>query len=73
MKDISKHLRGQKVEKNSGLLREKLLNYICKHTTKDGLEKMIMWAKNVGPKETEYTLPLEITKYAPRVWVDKII
>jgi UDP-glucose 4-epimerase len=49
----------------------KLLGYKTQHSLKDGLEKMVEWARSVGPQEPTYTLPLEITKGAPRVWVDR--
>src|SRR5713101_1145671 len=50
-----------------------LLEYETKHSLKDGLEKMVEWAKNVGPQQPTYTLPLEIEKGAPRVWVDRVM
>jgi len=48
-----------------------LLGYKTRHSLKDGLAKMVEWARNVGPQEPTYTLPLEITKGAPRVWVER--
>ena len=48
-----------------------LLDYNTKHTLKEGLPKMVGWAKSYGPQEPTYKLPLEITKKAPRVWVEK--
>jgi len=48
-----------------------LLDYNTKHTLKEGLPKMVDWAKSYGPQEPTYKLPLEITKKAPRVWVEK--
>lgn len=50
-----------------------LLNYKTHHTLKQGLSKMVEWAKEVGPQEPTYKLPLEITKKAPRVWVNKLM
>ena len=48
-----------------------LLGYKTRHNLKDGLTKMVEWARKVGPQEPTYTLPLEITKGAPRVWIEK--
>ena len=48
-----------------------LLGYRTKHSLKDGLAKMVDWARKLGPQEPTYTLPLEITKKAPRVWLEK--
>jgi UDP-glucose 4-epimerase len=50
-----------------------LLNYRTHHTLTQGLSKMIDWARKLGPQEPTYTLPLEITRKAPRVWVNKIM
>jgi UDP-glucose 4-epimerase len=50
-----------------------LLGYRTLHPLKEGLRKMFLWAKEVGPQEPTYTLPLEITKGAPRVWVEKLM
>ena len=52
---------------------KKLLDYKTRHTLRDGLQKMIAWGHNVGKQEPTYTLPLEITKNAPKVWVDRSI
>jgi UDP-glucose 4-epimerase len=49
----------------------RLLDYRTRHTMREGVEKMVKWAKAVGPQEPSYTLPLEITKKAPQIWVDK--
>jgi hypothetical protein len=35
------------------------------------LTKMVAWARQVGPQSPTYTLPLEITKGAPKVWVER--
>ena len=48
-----------------------LLDYNTKHSLREGLPKMVDWAKSYGPQEPSYTLPLEITKRAPRIWVEK--
>jgi UDP-glucose 4-epimerase len=50
-----------------------LLNYETKHSLKDGVKKMVEWAKQIGPQEPTYRLPLEITKKAPRVWVERLM
>jgi UDP-glucose 4-epimerase len=50
-----------------------LLDYRTSHTLKQGLSKMVEWARGLGPQDPTYTLPLEITKKAPRVWVDKLM
>jgi len=49
----------------------KLLDYKTRHGLKEGVAKMVEWAKQVGPQEPSYRLPLEITKKAPKVWVEK--
>jgi len=50
-----------------------VLDYKTTHTLKQGLSKMVKWARDLGPQEPTYTLPLEITRKAPRVWVDKLM
>ncbi|OLD34675.1 MAG: hypothetical protein AUI50_05525 [Crenarchaeota archaeon 13_1_40CM_2_52_14] len=50
-----------------------VLDYKTTHTLKQGLSKMVKWARDLGPQEPSYTLPLEITRKAPRVWVDKLM
>jgi UDP-glucose 4-epimerase len=52
---------------------EKLLDYKTKHTLREGVRKMVEWAKRIGPQKPSYRIPLEITKKAPRVWVNKLI
>lgn len=52
---------------------KRLLDYSTKHTLKEGLRKMIAWAKEIGPQKPTYTLPLEITKRAPKVWLHRLI
>ena len=51
----------------------RLLNYRTEHTLAKGLKKMVKWAKEVGQQEPTYTLPLEIAKKAPRVWLEKLM
>lgn len=51
----------------------KLLGYETKHPLRVGLEKMTAWAKSKGPIKLTYTLPLEITKNAPRTWIEKSV
>lgn len=48
-----------------------LLGYETRHSLRDGLTKMVAWARQVGPQQPTYTLPLEITKGAPKVWVER--
>jgi UDP-glucose 4-epimerase len=48
-----------------------LLGYETRHDLKEGLTKMVAWAKQIGPQQPTYTLPLEITKGAPKVWVER--
>ena len=50
-----------------------LLDYKTRNNLREGLPKMVKWAKTVGPQEPTYNLPLEITKKAPRVWVEKLM
>jgi len=50
-----------------------LLEYRTNHSLIDGLGEMFKWAKQTGPQEPTYTLPLEITKGAPSVWVNKLM
>lgn len=52
---------------------EKLLDYKTTHKLKDGIKKMVEWAKKVGLQKPTYRLPLEITKKAPRAWKEKLI
>jgi UDP-glucose 4-epimerase len=47
------------------------LGYQTKHDLKEGLTKMVAWARQAGPQQPTYTLPLEITKGAPKVWVER--
>ena len=50
-----------------------LLGYRTKHQLKNGLVKMFNWAEQLRPQEPTYILPLQITKRAPRVWVEKFM
>lgn len=52
---------------------EKLLGYKDNHTLRQGLEKMVEWAKEIGYQKPSYRIPLEITKHAPEVWREKMI
>jgi len=51
----------------------KLLDYKTQFPLREGLKRMIEWAKKKGPQEPTYMLPLEITKNAPQVWVERAI
>ncbi|MGQ9595799.1 MAG: NAD-dependent epimerase/dehydratase family protein [Thermoproteota archaeon] len=48
-----------------------LLDYRTRYRLREGVAKMVEWAKQMGPQEPSYRLPLEITKRAPRVWVKR--
>lgn len=52
---------------------ERLLDYKTNTKLKDGIQKMVNWARQVGPQKPTYRLPLEITKNAPKVWKEKLI
>jgi len=52
---------------------ERLLDYKTRHTLAEGLKKMVQWAQEVGHQEPTYTLPLEITRKAPKVWLEKLL
>ncbi len=52
---------------------EKLLNYKTSTSLRKGINIMVKWAKAVGPQDSTYRLPLEITKKAPQVWKEKLI
>ena len=54
------------IEKSVELLKYKTIFPLSK-----GIEKMWEWAKKVGPQDPTYTLPLEIKKNAPRVWLER--
>ena len=48
-----------------------LLGYETRYDLEEGLTKMVAWAKQIGPQQPTYTVPLEITKGAPKVWVER--
>lgn len=52
---------------------KKLLDYETHHALRDGVKKMVEWAKKIGYQNPTYTVPLEITKYAPEVWKKRLI
>ena len=52
---------------------KKLLDYKTRHTLREGVKKMVSWAKKVGPQKPAYTLPLEIKKKVPRVWKERLV
>lgn len=52
---------------------QEILGYRTLHKLSEGIEKMVEWSKKVGPQKPTYRLPLEITKHAPKVWVEKMI
>jgi UDP-glucose 4-epimerase len=51
----------------------KLLNYKTRHSIKEGVARMAEWAKQIGPQEPTYVLPLEITKRVPKAWLKRLI
>ncbi len=52
---------------------ERLLGYKMRHTLEQGLEKMAEWARDIGKQKPSYRIPLEITKGAPSVWLERMI
>jgi len=52
---------------------ERLLDYETRTKLEDGVQKMVDWAKKVGPQKPTYRLPLEITRRAPRVWTERLV
>jgi UDP-glucose 4-epimerase len=52
---------------------QRILGYKTKHKLKEGVEKMVNWARETGPQKPTYRLPLEIKKRAPKVWYRKMI
>lgn len=52
---------------------EELLGYRERYTLEEGVMRMVEWARSIGPQEPTYRLPLEITRNAPRVWVEKLM
>jgi UDP-glucose 4-epimerase len=56
------------IEKSVKLLNNKTETHLWQD-----IDIMVKWAKEVGPQEPTYRLPLEITKKAPHVWKEKIV
>jgi UDP-glucose 4-epimerase len=52
---------------------EALLDYRTNTKLRDGIRRMVDWAREVGPQKPTYRLPLEITKKAPKVWMEQLI
>lgn len=52
---------------------ERLLGFKDKTPVKEGIKKLVKWAKEVGPKEPRYLEKLEIEAYAPEVWTKKLL
>jgi UDP-glucose 4-epimerase len=52
-------------------LSEELLGYRDTVTFEEGIRRMWDWAKKTGPFVPTWRIPLEITKNAPRVWLEK--
>jgi UDP-glucose 4-epimerase len=52
----------------------RLLDYEPQYTLRDGLEEMVEWVEEQGPKEFEYHLDLEIvTEDTPDTWTDELL
>jgi UDP-glucose 4-epimerase len=49
----------------------RLLGYSTRYSLKEGLAEMIDWARKLGPQQPTYTVPLEISQRAPKVWVER--
>jgi len=52
---------------------EKLLNYKPGVSLKEGIRKMILWARELGPQEPRYLDELELPNNAPDTWAKKLI
>jgi UDP-glucose 4-epimerase len=50
-----------------------LLNCRNRYSLQEGVKRMVQWAKELGPRKPAYTLPLEIKKKAPRIWVQRLM
>jgi UDP-glucose 4-epimerase len=51
-----------------------LLDYQPQYTLRDGLEEMIDWIEQEGPREFEYHLELEIVnEKTPETWTEELI
>jgi UDP-glucose 4-epimerase len=52
----------------------RLLDYEPQYTLRDGLEEMVEWVEEQGPKEFEYHLDLEVVnEQTPDTWTDELI
>jgi UDP-glucose 4-epimerase len=55
-------------------LARKILMYKTSTTLESGLQELVEWIKEMGPKEFDYNLPIEfIRPDTPRTWVDKLM
>jgi len=52
---------------------ENILGYKTKTSLQEGIQKMTAWARELGPTEMDYTVPLEIEKGAPVTWKERLI
>lgn len=53
---------------------ERILNFKPKTSFKEGIEKMVEWAKGMGPQKPNYLNELELVNHlTPRTWIDKLI
>jgi UDP-glucose 4-epimerase len=51
-----------------------LFNYKTETTLSDGLNQLISYIKNNGPREFDYHLPIEIeNEFTPRTWTQRLI
>lgn len=51
----------------------KLLDFKDKIDIKEGIHRLVEWAKKVGPKEPVYLEEFEIENHAPEVWTKKLL
>jgi len=52
----------------------KLLGFNSKTSLEEGVKKMVLWAKEIGPQEPRYMDSLEIeTEKTPSTWEKKLI
>jgi UDP-glucose 4-epimerase len=55
-------------------LARNLLDYKTKTSLDDGLNQLVNWIKEQGPREFNYHLPIEfVTEKTPKTWTEKLI
>lgn len=52
---------------------KKRLGYYDRYTLEEGLENMVLWAKELGYQKPKYLDNLELTKNAPKAWLERKI